>query len=109
MSAISNILHAISDHGNALVSKVVTYFGVVSIGGGGALGVASGTAEKIAQNQSFGLPDWAAMVSIVGGICLIIKNSIDAYYTIQDRREKKRLEHEERLKSVAQEFMNENK
>ena len=94
MSAISNIFHAISDHGNALVSKVVTYFGVVSIGGGGALGVASGTAEKIAQNQSFGLPDWAAMVSIVGGICLIIKNSIDAYYTIQDRREKKRLEHE---------------
>jgi hypothetical protein len=90
MSAISNILHAISDHGNALVSKAVTYFGVVSIGGGGALGVASGTAEKIAQNQSFGLPDWAAIVSIVGGICLIIKNSIDAYYTIQDRRERKK-------------------
>ena len=90
MSAISNILHAISDHGNALVSKAVTYLGVVSIGGGGALGVASGTAEKIAQNQSFGLPDWAAIVSIVGGICLIIKNSIDAYYTIQDRRERKK-------------------
>ena len=90
MSAISNILHAISDHGNSLVSKAVTYFGVVSIGGGGALGVASGTAEKIAQNQSFGLPDWAAIVSIVGGICLIIKNSIDAYYTIQDRRERKK-------------------
>lgn len=109
MSAINNILHVISDHGNAVVSKGVTYFGVVSIGSGGALGVASGTVEKIAQNQSFGLPDWAAIVSIVGGVCLIIKNSIDAYYTIQDRREKKRLEYEEKLKSVAQEFMNENK
>lgn len=87
MSAINNILHAISDHGNTIVSKVITYFGVVSIGSGGALGVANGTAEKIAQSQSFGLPDWAAIVSIVGGVCLIIKNSIDAYYTLKDRRE----------------------
>lgn len=95
MSVISNAIHAISDHGNVIASKIVTYFGVVSIGSGGALGVASGTAEKIAQNQSFGLPDWAAIVSIVGGICLIIKNSIDAYYTVQDRRERKRIEKEQ--------------
>lgn len=67
---------------------------MVSIGSGGVLGVASGTAEKIAQNQSFGLPDWAAVVSIVGGICLIIKNSIDAYYTVKDRRERKRAKKE---------------
>ena len=94
MSAINNVLHAISDHGNTIASKIITYFGVVSIGSGGALGVASGTAEKIAQNQSFGLPDWAAVVSIVGGICLIVKNSIDAYYTVKDRRERKRAEKE---------------
>ena len=107
MSAISNILHAISDHGNTILSKAVTYFGVVSIGSGGALGVASGTAEKIAQNQVFGLPDWAAMVSIVGGICLIVKNSIDAYCTVQDRREKKRVEHQKMIDKAVQDFMDE--
>ena len=90
MSATNNILHAISDHGNALASKLITYFGVVSIGGGGALGVTNGTASKIVESQSFGLPDWAAVVSIVGGLCLIIKNAVDTYYTLKDRRESKK-------------------
>lgn len=90
MSAISNLLHTISDHGNVIASKVVTYFGVVSIGSGGALGVASGTAEKIAQQQAFGLSDWAAIVSIIGGLCLIIKNSVDTYYKIQEKRSEKK-------------------
>lgn len=88
MSATSNILHAISDHGNTIASKVITYFGFVSIGSGGALGVTNDTAQKIAESQSLGLPDWAALVSIVGGVCLIIKNAIDTYYTIKDRRSK---------------------
>ena len=90
MSATNNILHAISDHGNAIASKFITYFGMASIGGGGALGVANDTAQKIVEQQSFGLPDWAAVVSIVGGLCLIIKNGVDTYYTIKDRRAKKK-------------------
>lgn len=90
MSVISSVFHAISDHGNAIASKFITYFGMVSIGGGGVLGVANDTAQKIAEQQSFGLPDWAAVVSIVGGLCLIIKNGVDTYYTIKDRRAKKK-------------------
>lgn len=116
MSAINSVMHAISDHGNAIASKVITYFGVVSIGSGGALGVASGTAEKLAQNQSFGLPDWAAVVSIVGGVCLIIKNSIDAYYTVKDRRQRnierrqqERRDYDRKLSQVAESYLDEDK
>lgn len=86
MSATNNILHIISDHGNIIASKGVTYFGIASISVGGVSGAASGTVNKIIESQSFGLPDWAAVISIVGGLCLIIKNGVDTYYTIKDRR-----------------------
>lgn len=101
MSFINSLIHAISDHGNVIASKIITYFGIVSIGSGGALGVASGTAEKLAYNQSFGLPDWAAVVSIVGGLCLIIKNSIDAYYTVKDRLELNKVERRKRERRLS--------
>lgn len=86
MNLLNSILHTISDHGNTLASKVVTYYGLASIGTGGALGVASGTAEKVAQSQGLGLADYAAIVSIIGGVCLIIKNLVDVYFTIQEKR-----------------------
>ena len=89
MSDLGNVLHQISDHGNVIASKAITYFGLASIGGGGALGVANNTAQKVVLDQSFGLPDWAAVVSIVGGICLIIKTVVDTYYKIKNEREKK--------------------
>ena len=109
MSVINNLMHAVSDHGNAIASKVITYFGLASIGGGGILGATNGTVEKIHQAQTFGLPDWAAVVSIVGGLCLIIKNSIDAYYTVQDRRERKEQERQQRLVDIANAYMGEDK
>ena len=89
MSLVNDIFHAISDHGNAVLSKFVTYFGVVSIGSGGALGVANGTASKVAQDQFLTLPDYAAIVSIIGGICLVIKNAVDIYYKIKEKRSEK--------------------
>lgn len=87
---LSNFLHTISDHGNAMVSKLITYTGVASIGTGGVLGVASGTAEKLAQAQGFGWADYAAIVSIISGVCLIIKNLVDVYYTIKEKQSKKK-------------------
>lgn len=89
MSLLNNILHTISDHGNAVASKVVTYYGLASIGTGGALGVTSGTVDKVVQSQGLGLADYAAIVSIIGGVCLIIKNLVDVYFTIQEKRNAK--------------------
>ena len=34
MSALNNLMHAISDHGNIVASKALTFFGVTSVGGG---------------------------------------------------------------------------
>ena len=90
MSLLNNILHTISDHGNALISKGITYYGLASIGTGGALGVTSGTVEKVTQSQGLGLSDYAAIVSIIGGVCLIIKNLVDVYFTIKEKRNEKK-------------------
>lgn len=91
--SLSGILHTISDHGNVFISKAVTYMGMsAGIGGGTVLGVVNGTADKVVKSQQFGVQDWAAVVAIVSGLCLAIKTIVDTYYTVQDRRERKRLE-----------------
>lgn len=88
MSVTNNLLHAISDHGNAIASKGITYVGVsAGIGGGSVLGVVNGTAAKVANSQQFGVQDWAAVVAIVSGVCLVIKTVVDTYYTLKDRRD----------------------
>lgn len=90
MSLLNNILHAISDHGNAVASKVVTYYGLASIGTGGVLGATSGTVDKVVQSQGLGITDYAAIVSMIGGVCLIIKNLVDVYYTIKEKQSAKK-------------------
>jgi len=88
MSILSGALHAISDHGNALASKSIVLFGYVFMGVGVGGGVANDTAAKVVNDVAFGLPDWAAVVAIISGLSLIIKNSVDTYYNIKDRRNK---------------------
>jgi hypothetical protein len=78
----------ISDHGNALVSKIITYLGLASVGVGGAIGFANDTASRITQPMSWGIPDWAAIVSMAAGISLIIKTLVDVYYKIKAERRK---------------------
>lgn len=109
MSALNNLMHAISDHGNIVASKALTFFGVTSVGGGLAGGVVSGTAHKIAESQAFGLPDWAAVVSIIGGLSLIIKNAVDVYYSRLDRKDKDRRERDRRMSDIAESYMEEDK
>lgn len=87
MSVIGSVINSMTEHGNVIISKVVTFMGVsAGIVGGGALGVSNNTVSKIANSQEFGLPDWAAVVAIVSGICLVIKNSVEVYYTIKNEK-----------------------
>lgn len=110
MSLISSALHTISDHGNALASKAVTYMGVsAGIGGGSVLGVVNGTAGKVVNSQQFGVQDWAAVVAIVSGACLAIKTIVDTYYTIQDRKDKKKKAREAALIAIAEEYYEDEK
>jgi len=78
-------MHAISDHGNEIASKLVTWFGVASVGTGGVIGVANDTASRILDPSLWGLPDYAAIVAMCGGITLIIKNIVDVYFTIKNK------------------------
>lgn len=107
MSAISNILHTISDHGNVIASKTITSVGLVSVGGGGVIGVANGTAEKVAQAQAFGVTDWAAVVSIVGGISFIVKNVVDSYLNIQANKRADELQRQQIAIDAANQYMDE--
>ena len=90
MSMINSVLHAISDHGNAILSKSIVFLGYIGIGVGTGGGVVNGTMDKIANDVAFGLPDWAAVVAIISGLSLIIKNGVDTYYKIKDRRNKEK-------------------
>lgn len=91
MSVFQNIIHTISDHGNVIASKVIMYFGIASVGTGGTLGVMNDTVQKVtgAESAAWGLADWAAVVSIAGGLSLIIKTIVDVYFKIRAERRSK--------------------
>tara|TARA_R110002049_G_scaffold203711_1_gene374321 strand:- start:24056 stop:24379 length:324 start_codon:yes stop_codon:yes gene_type:complete len=79
------------------------------IGGGSVLGVVNGTAGKVVNSQQFGVQDWAAVVAIVSGLCLAIKTIVDTYYTIQDRKDKKKKAKEAALIAIAEEYYEDEK
>lgn len=85
MSVVSHILHTISDHGNAIASKVITWVGVASVGTGATIGVANETASRIFDPSLWTLSDYAAIVAMCGGVTLVIKNVVDVYFTIRNR------------------------
>lgn len=82
---LAHLLTAMSDHGNALLSKAVHYFGLASVGGGAAIGVATDSIDRIASPAMWQLSDWAVVVSITGGITFIIKNLVDTYFKIKNK------------------------
>lgn len=93
MSRISHIvnefLHGISDAGNVIASKITTWFGVASISTGATLGVVNDTVDKIASSEPaiWTLQDYAAIVAMIGGITLIIKNAVDIYFRVKSKGE----------------------
>jgi hypothetical protein len=82
---ISDLLIAISEHGNLIAHKFIHWFGVVSISAGATLGAATGTVERIYDPTLWTLQDWAAVVSMVGGLSFAIKNLVDAYFTAKNK------------------------
>jgi len=83
-----NVIHAISDQGNALLSKSVVYVGV----GGSSVGVASKLAENVSQSS---FSDYGALAGIVGGVSLAIKSLADIYFAYKkNKREQETFEHD---------------
>ena len=74
-------LKLISDSGNPLVSKIVTYLGVgVGVGGGAAQGIARSSQNEIVQACADIAPDWLAYAPAVGVASLVLKNTSDWYF-----------------------------
>lgn len=80
----NDLLHGMSDAGNVIASKITTWFGVASISTGATLGVVNDTAAKVAgSGAEWTLQDYAAIVALIGGITLVIKNVVDIYYRVK--------------------------
>ena len=83
---MSELMRMISDSGNALASKLITYFGVgVGIGGGTVQAVSHSSimpkqVADIAQTCADVSPDWLAYVPAIAALSLLIKNIADVYY-----------------------------
>ena len=90
LKILSDIMHEISDSGNALISKGIIYFGV----GGSSVGVASRVAEvEVVASGSLTLADYGAIAGILGGISLVIKACTDIYFSYKkNKREETLLE-----------------
>lgn len=85
---LAETLLAMSDHGSVLISKAVHYFGLASVGGGVVIGLATDTVDRIMLPSVWHLSDWAAVVSIVGGLSFLIKNLVDLYFSIKNKGRK---------------------
>ena len=77
---IATMTRLISDYGNATLSKAITYFGVVSVGGGTVQAVGNAVDHPIVQECAKLTPDWLSWVPLIGVISLAIKNACDVYY-----------------------------
>jgi hypothetical protein len=85
MNAARDILTAMSEHGNYFISKLINYFGLFSFSTGTILGVANDTASKVtgASSDPWGLPDYAALMSILVAISYLVKNAVDSWINYQ--------------------------
>lgn len=86
MNRILHVLDAISDQGNAILSKTFIYVGV----SGSSVGVASGIAKRTTDLSSdmLTLSEWGSVCGIVGGLALAIKSCSDVYFNYKkDKRE----------------------
>jgi len=76
-----DLLKLISDSGNPIVSKVITYLGVgVGVGGGTAQGIARNSQNGFIQYCADHSPEWLAYAPAIGVASLVIKNISDWYF-----------------------------
>lgn len=79
--SLTDLIKVISDSGNPIVSKIITYFGVAGgVGGGTVQVVASKTANEFIQECANVTPDWLAYVPAIGVLSLIVKHAADIYF-----------------------------
>jgi hypothetical protein len=79
----------ISDGGNAIASKLITYVGVaVGIGGGAAQAVVTNSNNAFLQECANKSPSWLAYISAVAAISLAMKNIADIYYRRKEFKNK---------------------
>lgn len=87
MNRITALIHIVSDHGDAMISKAINYIGAISIAAGGTNAVVSKAA--VTQDEAMlAISDWAGIVSICGGLVFIFKLFTDMYFNYRkDKRE----------------------
>lgn len=84
---LAHLLISVSDHGNELISKLIHKIGLLSIGTGVTLGAVNDTASKVLHQtpDPWGLPDYAAVVSIVAGCTAFLKYVVDIYFKVKNK------------------------
>lgn len=91
---LSAALDQISNHSDLLLQKWVAAGSLISLPTGLMLGVSNNTIQKIASSaeesaskipvEAWGLPDYAAIVSITLGLCGILQIFVNVYYKIKN-------------------------
>lgn len=84
-----DIFHALSDNGNAIVSKMLIYVGL----GGSSVGVTTKAVEMAGRmpEAAFDVAYWGGVSGIIGGVCLVIKTSSDVYFNYQKNKRENEL------------------
>lgn len=78
---VQDFFMLISDGGNAIASKLITYVGVgVGIGGGVVQTVVTSSDSAFLQECAEITPNWLAYMSAAAALSLAVKNIADTYY-----------------------------
>lgn len=85
---MQNIIQMISENLNLLIHKFFVVFGWSGLGVGATLGIVNGTASKVMNESSapWVLADYAALVSLVAALTVILKNLVDVWLAWERRR-----------------------
>ena len=80
MNVLSRAIEAMNEPGNAIIGKMIDKAGAsaVIVGGGSA-------AVDQATETALALPDWAAIVAIVGGLIYIVKLLLEVFIIFAHR------------------------
>ena len=86
---VQDFFMMISDGGNVIASKMITYFGVaLGIGGGAAQVIAANSQNEFLQKCAESSPSWLVYVSAFAAFSLAMKNITDMYYTRLEYKKK---------------------
>lgn len=85
---MTSLSQMISDHLSTLINKFIVVFGWSGFGVGTALGIVNDTASKVLEQSAapWTLPDYAAVVSMVAGATVVLKNLVDFWLTMRKLR-----------------------